>query len=1640
MFTINNKKQFILFLKYCFICFILLTTSCNETGCIDADDYGEYQNQTLAVYASTADNKCKFDISKAINDLKSQGTGMLTCLSTEVYTDSTSVTYKGCSKIKAYDDKISCFNICNQKCQQDTMSNSLSLEPSWVATTAPAESSESSITLSPDSEIYIQARGNISLGQEITTPYFAVESKAYVYDTIKLVSNPTSTYAKYFFDYNQDNPLSVKFYGTWRDVADSVPDFNSDRDLGPGTLSFTVPSVGNNINNTDKNIYNGIKRIFVYGIPHPVNYNIENECKGVIPNGSVNNEFNCTLGSPLLADPRVWECTYPSGSNVVTASCLNSVNNIRDYRAFYSSSTLTSAQINEIFPVSNNIYHEKLGYIGGFIRANNDSSINKTNFDPFSLRSVTCDSSGNCNTENVNSESEGRMIGDIATTDLTIRNNASRTPYAKRAYFKLLRADNSCNINLSVKQKSPRYSNFNTIKTIPISSSGWSSSFIDLEKGEEIVINRNTTNSTFGINCGKFIAIKFIKYSDIEIKQSGFVKFSNISSSSSCFLKGRIINPLASDLDFFEYDDFETATASSIDPIANLNVSGSLNANLMSWSNEVFLRKGQKIRISPETWDQTIATNASSTAQCGVGMAMQITPRPALLCRGTGSELINKPGCIPDVDANDLVIGCKAYSLNCEDQSSGSYCPEASACQFKIENCVNGSSTTAKTLCSISTQTKGSCSYTADITIAKCSSCASLQLLASTDVPQYRVEGVELCYDLENYNGAVKSIPSGSTSAIISDSLSSKGLSFLKGFDGKYGSLAPFYVTKETNGSQKIYQSQNPLLLNESSRLIFGYLDGVDFKKTISSSSNNSLSMNFKIGTSLNFTNGQWMEIKLCNQTETGCENSNPTQISGQLNVVTNENPNNDVDRQFPNYSQGYYKFDNDGNLYRFKPARAEDCIANSVITELGSLFYCHTHRSITANDLNILSNQNKELRNNEINKIRLSFKIKDPELRNCYTNKPAGSAGALYDGVQTPYDGILIENFDYDVSNNDADYCETKSYLNSDKRCRKRFVCINTYANNSGKYDVMVKIKSNKSNNISKIIGNIIEPVSKIMDGYRNGDTEVMGEAERIYRGIIGHNIYQLIVKLAIVIMFMFYGVGYLMGVSELSQSELMNRVFKIGMIYLFTGETGWEWFKTIVVQLFRDGIDFLMFSMVENFDNSPEIRMAIQNNNYDNKALIFNGVDKVFNILLSEPIGKKISALLFSGFFGWAYILILYFSIFKYVYAIATALMIFLTAKFFISILFIAGPIMILFTLFNQTKDLFDRWLKFMIAFSLQQVMVATVLAFFNILLYEVIKIVFNFRICWEEIWVIKLPLLRISLLSFWTVSNTPKTAMVQSGGYVLGGSQYIPSLFSILFIWLIASLMKKMITYMEGLASTMSGGLSSSTLGSGLAKAANQLKNSAKGFAMKYGGKALKKVGLDNVTSRMDSMLFDSGKIAKEGRANKRAEMTRDNISTKEMKKAGDQAVENHKNENASSLAKMSPEERQKALSDVRSNAMKDKGTELGLSDKKIDKFMDKGKDFKTTTDNALMALAKRASHGIMKSNKALGKNDVNTSLSYDNLKNASKDMNTQQKQELISDLRGNAGIKSDEKNALDRFENEFKKDQSKNQSEK
>ena len=77
---------------------------------------------------------------------------------------------------------------------------------------------------------------------------------------------------------------------------------------------------------------------------------------------------------------------------------------------------------------------------------------------------------------------------------------------------------------------------------------------------------------------------------------------------------------------------------------------------------------------------------------------------------------------------------------------------------------------------------------------------------------------------------------------------------------------------------------------------------------------------------------------------------------------------------------------------------------------------------------------------------------------------------------------------------------------------------------------------------------------------------------------------------------------------------------------------------------------------------------------------------------------------------------------------------------SQIFISILFIVGPMFIVFLLFNNTKGMFDKWLGQLIGFSLQQILLLTTLAFFNMLMVEVIKMALGFRICWDNIFSMK------------------------------------------------------------------------------------------------------------------------------------------------------------------------------------------------------------------------------------------------------------------------------------------------------------
>ena len=1087
--------------------------------------------------------------------------------------------------------------------------------------------------------------------------------------------------------------------------------------------------------------------------------------------------------------------------------------------------------------------------------------------------------------------------------------------------------------------------------------------------------------------------------------------------------------------DYYEYDDFSIPTNDSTDPLRSLSVNQGafvpLTGTALS-SNKIFLRKGQIIRFSPETWGYNWITKNNLTRQCGIGMVMQVEPRPALICAGKRRQAVLNPNCLQEVDLSSSAssgspLGCEPDNITatnyCNDQSH--LCSPAcykkivctgikndgtfgkTGCSISGDPEITGSvcteSSRVETICSISGETisaGSNCAPSAGVktvvtktfnTTAFCNECNNRRLLASME-NYYIIGDYDNCYDLEEYKGKISNIVNNQNNQNeIENLINNKNLKYLNGFNGVYGNLENFIISSENN-----YESKYPLNSSLKGRMKFLLVDGYDLNvpsdgsQYINFYNNNSGIVNLTPSISLSARNGEWLQVRLCK------ENSNSSNNCKILDMPSANNISNGGQSSNPKvvdisaisavaFDAVNYNFDTNGSLVRTTdPIVNKDCNssqaqyitdavsgvstildpAKAITTNKGSKFYCHNDQSSES-------------------LLRLSFKILDPEIEDCN----------MKTGLSTePLNGVRMKNVKY--NSQDAANINATCTLDQSSDCAKEFICVDKYSNNTGFYVVKVKIKNNRG--ISQLVNNIVEPITVWMDGNPSSSNvnERVGLVEKLYISLINNPKYQLILNLSLVLFIMFYGLGYLMGVSELSQAQITIRAFKIGFIYLFVGPTGWVWFKAIFVNIFKEGILQASFLMASAFDNSTQIEEAIRTGNYQSTAMLFNSVDNVISIIFSPAVNKKIWAFLFTGIFGWAYILVFYFSILNYIYALSNAVLLFITAQIMISLLFVIGPLFFIFLLFNQTKDMFDNWLKALVSNGLQIVFLITTLAFFNMLMVEVLKMALSYKVCWDDAWVINLGI-RVTLTKFWTIPTLPPRTNMSEDLLNTGSPDSIPSFFSIIYIWIISSLTTSMITFMTNAAAVISEGIKASEVGSGIKALAAQAKNGLVSTATTQIWN--KTVG--GALDKLDNKLFNSGKTAKNQRANNEKQADKDMSNRASLSRAATEAEQKFKRdpENVKSLMGKSQEDQKKILQKVRQDAMEKRGEKLGLNKSEVEKLA-KDTGLKYYGTNVFGALFKGATQAIYKGGSLTGsvEDKVNTKLTRKEAVNAMSNM--------------------------------------------
>jgi len=134
---------------------------------------------------------------------------------------------------------------------------------------------------------------------------------------------------------------------------------------------------------------------------------------------------------------------------------------------------------------------------------------------------------------------------------------------------------------------------------------------------------------------------------------------------------------------------------------------------------------------------------------------------------------------------------------------------------------------------------------------------------------------------------------------------------------------------------------------------------------------------------------------------------------------------------------------------------------------------------------------------------------------------------------------------------------------------------------NNSGSYKVRIEKREASQSRAGGIINGVLGPITMTLEGALTDSDQTPNYDERtglvqsFYIQLISNPLYRTVLTLSIVLALSFYGMGYLIGVNELKNSEILKILLKIGFIYLFTStESGIAFFNKFFVGFFNIAI----------------------------------------------------------------------------------------------------------------------------------------------------------------------------------------------------------------------------------------------------------------------------------------------------------------------------------------------------------------------------------------------------------------------------------------------------------------------------------
>ncbi|MCC8461671.1 MAG: type IV secretion system protein [Rickettsia endosymbiont of Ecitomorpha arachnoides] len=260
-------------------------------------------------------------------------------------------------------------------------------------------------------------------------------------------------------------------------------------------------------------------------------------------------------------------------------------------------------------------------------------------------------------------------------------------------------------------------------------------------------------------------------------------------------------------------------------------------------------------------------------------------------------------------------------------------------------------------------------------------------------------------------------------------------------------------------------------------------------------------------------------------------------------------------------------------------------------------------------------------------------------------------------------------------------------------------------YDDNSGQYRLVIK---------SGVTDTRPDPLQFLTDLIKGVLFGKDGIIKKTYQQIIDTPGYRMSVSAILTLYIMFTGFSFLIGNINLTHVELIVRILKVSIVsILLSTDKAWTFFHDYLFVFFIDGVQQILQIINE-------------------AAAIGPGSQSLLGLLISPQTLSKLFSLLFVDWLGFIYIILYLIALYFIFFLIFKATIIYLTALITIGMIIIMGPIFICFMLFNITRSLFENWLRQLISYALQPIILFAGIAFISMIIRTEIYSTLGFGVC--------------------------------------------------------------------------------------------------------------------------------------------------------------------------------------------------------------------------------------------------------------------------------------------------------------------